>query len=74
MTGRLTVKRRDDDGDGAEGRADEHDPPVADPVRQDAEDRRHHELGRIEQRPEHADLPRLDRLAAVLREAPRSSR
>ena len=39
MTGRLTVKRRDDHRDGAECGAEEHHAPVADPVRQDAEHR-----------------------------------
>ena len=66
MTGRLTANAVMIDGDRAERRADEHHPPVADAVRQDPEDGREHELARVEQRPEDADLPRLHRLAAVL--------
>jgi hypothetical protein len=58
-------ERRDDHGHGAERRADEHHAAVADAVRQHPEDRREHELARVEQRPEDADLPRLHRLAAV---------
>ena len=51
---RLPVERREDDRDGPEDGAPEHDPVVAEPVGQDAEDRRQDELGEVERRREHA--------------------